>query len=84
MHVQGVKRGLEDIRECYRQLKADLPNAQFSYDVCLVEQGVGFLKWSADSDTNTVSDGTDSYVIRDGYIVAQTIHYAPLPKRRVE
>ncbi len=77
---EGVHRGLDGIRACYRQLKRDLPNARYTYKVVIVEQDIGFLEWSADSDTYTVSDGADSYVIRDGYIRAQTIHYTLVPK----
>jgi len=77
-----VRRGLDGIRLCYRQLIRDLPNARFVYKSVIVEQEVGFLKWSADSDTNTVSDGADSYVIRSGYIYAQTIHYTLAPKNK--
>lgn len=76
----GVRRGLEGIRTCYAKLNEDLPNARYTYEVIIVEQDVGFLVWSADSDTNTVSDGADSYVIGDGYIRAQTIHYTLTPK----
>lgn len=76
----GVRRGIEGIRECYHQLNQELPNARYTYKAIVVEQDVGFLEWSADSDTHTVSDGADSYVIRDGYIRAQTIHYTLLPK----
>jgi hypothetical protein len=47
----------------------------------IVERDVGFLKWSAESDTYLVTDGADSYVIQDGYIRAQTIHYTLVPKR---
>lgn len=46
---QGVQRDLEAIRVCYRRLKADLANASYTYKVCLVEEDVGFLEWSADS-----------------------------------
>lgn len=76
----GVRRGIEGIRACYRQLNRELPNARYTYKVVVVEQEVGFLAWSADSETHFVSDGVDSYVIRDGYIRAQTIHYTLLPK----
>lgn len=76
----GVRRGLDGIRACYRQLKKDLPNARYTYKVRVVEKDVGFLEWSADSDTNTVADGADSYVICNGYIRAQTIHYTLIPK----
>ena len=78
--ASGVRRGLDEIRGCYRQLKDDLPNARYTYKAIVVEQDVAFLEWSADSDTHTVSDGADSYVIRDGYIRAQTIHYTLVPK----
>lgn len=76
----GVRRGIEGIRACYRQLKQELPNARYKYKAVVVEQEVGFLEWSADSDTHTVLDGADSYLIRDGYIRAQTIHYTLLSK----
>ncbi len=78
----GVRRGIEGIRACYRQLNQELPNACYSYDLIIVEQDVAFLEWSADSDTHTVIDGIDSYVIRDGYIRAQTIHYTLVPKNK--
>lgn len=76
----GVRRGLEGIRACYHQLNRDLPNARYSYKVVIVEQDVGFLEWSADSDAHIVTDGVDSYVIRDRYIRAQTIRYTLVPK----
>lgn len=78
----GVRRGLEGIRACYRRLNRELPNARFTYKVVVIEHDVGFLEWSADSDTHVVEDGADSYVIRDGYIRAQTIHYTLVPKNR--
>lgn len=71
----GVVRGLDKIRNCYEQLNRELPNARYTYKVVLVEQDVGFVEWSAESDTHVVTDGADSYIIRDGYILAQTIHY---------
>lgn len=78
----GVRRGLEQIRTCYRQLNQELPNARFTYKAIIVEQDVGFLEWLAESDTHTVTDGADSYVIREGYIRAQTIHYTLIPKKK--
>jgi hypothetical protein len=76
-----VRRGLEEIRDCFRTLQQQLPNARFTYKARIVEQDVGLLEWSADSDTNTVTDGADSYVIRDGDIRAQTIYYTLIPKK---
>ena len=77
----GVHRGLERVRACYRRLKQQLPNARYTYKVVVVEEDVGFLEWSADSDTHTVADGADSYVIQDGRIRVQTIHSTLIPKK---
>lgn len=37
---------------------------------------VGMLQWSARSEDTEIHDGADSYLVRDGLIVAQTIHYS--------
>lgn len=71
----GVFRGHDGMRECIRQLQSELPDAQFKYHTILVERDTGFLKWTAQGASHCVPDGADSYVIRDGKIVAQTIHY---------
>jgi hypothetical protein len=44
-----------------------------------VEDGIGLLEWTAQSPGGSVSDGVDSYVVRDGLIQAQTIHYTLTP-----
>ncbi len=41
----------------------------------LVEGETGFLEWGGRGEHTRIKDGADSYVIRDGKIVAQTIHY---------
>lgn len=71
----GVYRGHDGLRELQRLLSQELPGATFDYQTRLVEGEVGFLEWSARSASATVEDGADSYVIRRGRIVAQTIHY---------
>lgn len=75
----GVYRGLDEIRRCFHTLQSNLPNARFTYKDYVVADNLGFLEWSAVSDTNVVADGADSYIIQDGYIRAQTIHYTLLP-----
>lgn len=76
----GVFHGLDGIRKCHHHLTEVLPNARYEYKIRTVEQDVGFLEWTADSDTHRVLDGADSYIIQDGYIRAQTIHYTLIPK----
>jgi hypothetical protein len=36
---------------------------------------VAFLAWTAEVEHARVRDGADSFIIKDGWIVAQTIHY---------
>ncbi len=64
-----------------RLLRSQLPDCTFAYKLRLVEDGIGLLEWSADSAAGAVRDGVGSYVIRDGLIQAQTIHYTVAPAR---
>ncbi len=71
----GVFRGREGMAECWRQLRREVPDASFQYRTKLVEGEVAFLEWTAASPAACVRDGADSFLIRSGLIVAQTIHY---------
>ena len=44
------------------------------------EDRIGLLEWSYEDATVRVRDGVDSYLIEDGLIVAQTIHYTLEPR----
>lgn len=73
----GAYRGHDGIRRTAAILHKLLPGAQYSYDLVRIEDGIGLLGWSATVDGKTrVRGGADSFVIRDGRIVAQTIHYS--------
>lgn len=79
----GVHRGHAGARNLEKLLQRQLPDAQFTYRTVEVEDGVGFLEWSATSSNgNYVNDGADSYVVRNGRIVAQTIHYTVYTSRQ--
>lgn len=71
----GVRRGHDGLREPADKLRKELPNCTFHCGTWLVEGEVAFLEWSAEADGARVRDGADSYLIRDGQVVAQTIHY---------
>jgi hypothetical protein len=45
----------------------------------LVDGNVAFLEWTAEGEGAGVRDGVDTFVVRDGKIVAQTIHYTVEP-----
>lgn len=73
----GVFHGREGVRKNAALLNDLLPDPEFSYDVVRSEGEVALLSWSAKaSDGATSCDGADTFVIRDGRIVAQTVHYS--------
>lgn len=80
----GVHRGHDGARTLAELLQKQLPDAQFTYRTIEVEDDIGFLEWTAiSSNGNYVNDGADSFVIRKGQIVAQTIHYTVYNSRPV-
>ncbi len=72
---RGVFRGHAVARTLADMLAHELPGGTFEYVTRQVEGDVGFLEWTGRSAHARVRDGADSYVVRDGRIVAQTIHY---------
>lgn len=71
----GVHRGHEGLRRLAERLRREVPNMRIAYKTKVIEGEVGFLEWTARGDGAQIEDGADSYVIRSGLIVAQTIHY---------
>jgi hypothetical protein len=47
----------------------------FQYITKVVEGRMGFLERAYEDANVKIRDGADSYVIEDGKVVAQTIHY---------
>lgn len=75
-----VHRGHEGLRRLAARLRDELPDARFYYKSKVVEGDVAFLEWTAETPRSRVEDGADSFVIRNGRIVAQTIHYTVVPR----
>src|SRR5579871_6394224 len=71
----GVFRGHEGVRRSAQILHEQLPCVQYQYRTKLVDGEVAFLEWAARCPTARVEDGADSFLIRNGRIVAQTVHY---------
>lgn len=76
----GVFRGHAGVREAAALLQRQLPDARFTYRTRMHEGEIAFLEWEAEATTASVHDGADSFLIRDGRIVAMTIHYTVRPK----
>ena len=77
---RGVFRGHAGLRELARLLSEELPDAPYTYTTQLVEGRVALLEWTAEGPHTRVRDGADSFVIEDGWVVAQTIHYTVEPR----
>ena len=75
LSAYGVEHGHEGARRLADLLEQQLPSARFAYTLQLVERDVALLEWTARADGARVDDGVDSFVVRDGRIVAQTLHY---------
>lgn len=74
----GADRGHDGMRRFADKLRRELPDMTFDYDEILVDGDFGFLEWRGHgSDGTRVCDGADSYLVHDGRITAQSIHYIP-------
>jgi hypothetical protein len=70
-----IYRGHDGVRECARALQDAIGDAKANYDIVVVDTEVAFLKWSIHTDAVVVQDGVDTFIIRNGRIVAKTVHY---------
>ncbi len=73
---RGIFHGRDGARELARLLDEELPDAPYTYVNRLLAGRVAFLEWTAEAEHSRVRDGADSFLIEDGWIVAQTIHYS--------
>ena len=78
LSCHGVFKGHEGIRESAAMLAEDVGDAVFAYNHTQIEDKYALLEWSASKGKNLVKDGADSFVVEDGKITFQTVHYSPL------
>src|SRR6476469_5614513 len=71
----GVFRGQEGVRQSAQLLLEQLPCIRYQYRTRMVDGEMAFLEWTARCRVARVDDGADSFLIRNGRIVARTIHY---------
>ena len=78
---RGTFHGHEGVRQLAHMLGEELPEqSSFDYTYRAVEGRMAFLEWAYEDGNVRVRDGADSYLIEEGKIVAQTIHYTVEPK----
>lgn len=75
LSAYGAEHGHDGARRLADLLGQQLPLPEFDYTLKLVERDVALLEWTATSDGARVDDGVDTFVVRQGRIVVQTIHY---------
>ena len=75
----AVRRGKDGVREAFRQLLSDLPNAEWEVPTQVFEDDLLFIEWRATAKEVRVEDGIDTFVFRDGMIRAQTVRYTLIP-----
>jgi len=74
--VNSNGSGHDAIRESAARLREQLPGAEFTFQARQVHGPYALLVWSAVSERFSAVDGADTFVIRDGKIVLQSIHYS--------
>jgi hypothetical protein len=78
---RGTFHSHEGVRQLAYMLGEELPeHRSFEYTYRAVEGRRAFLEWAYEDENVRVRDGADSYLIENGKIVAQTIHYTVEPK----
>src|SRR5436305_7554178 len=70
----GPKKGTAEIKRVFEELIAEFgkPGASFAVQELSVEGHYAYLLWSADTADNRYELATDTFVIQDGKIVAQS------------
>jgi hypothetical protein len=70
----GPLQGLDAIRPLFQALIAEFakPGATFSMKQQLIEGDYAWILWTAQTPDNVYELGTDTFVVQDGKIVAQS------------
>jgi ketosteroid isomerase-like protein len=77
-------RGSDEIKPFFQTLLSEFskPGASFSMRKRVVEGEYAYILWSAETADNSYEAATDTFVIRDGKIVAQSFAAKITPKGR--
>jgi ketosteroid isomerase-like protein len=79
----GTLRGANALSELFQPLFAEFgkPGASFDIQLQSVEGDVAYIVWTAETADNSYELGTDTFVVHDGKIVAQTFAGKITPKQ---
>src|SRR3989304_3968834 len=78
----GPLKGADAIRPLFQALIAEFgkPGAAFNMKQQFVEGDYGYILWNAETADNVYEIATDTFVVRDGKIVAQSFTGKITPK----
>ena len=77
----GVFHGKDGIRETARILQENLPDATYRYELVQVADDYALLGWTATAANGArTRHGADAFVVKDGLIAVQIIHYDVEPQ----
>jgi ketosteroid isomerase-like protein len=79
----GPLKGLDAIKPFFRAIFSEFakPGTSFSMRQRYVEGDYAYILWSAESADNSYEAATDTFVVRNGKIVAQSFAATITPKR---
>jgi hypothetical protein len=73
--ARGVLQGHDGVRESAAFLYEAAAGHEYRYHLTVTDDRMAMLEWSATGHDTRIVEGVDSYLIEDGLIKAQTIHY---------
>ena len=78
----GPLKGVDTIKPLFQAMFAEFakPGASFSMKQQFVEGDYAYILWTAETADNVYELGTDTFVVRDGRIVAQSFAGKITPK----
>ena len=80
----SLLRGRDAIKPFFQAIISEFakPGASFSLHQQIVEGDYAYILWSAETADNSYEAATDTFVVRDGKIVAQSFNARITPKGR--
>lgn len=79
---EGAFRGIDAIRPLFQAMIAEFgkPGSAFSMKQQFVEGEHAYIVWTAETVDNVYEFATDTFVVRDGKILAQSFASKIIPK----
>ncbi len=78
----GALRGIDEIRALFQAMIAEFgkPGAVFNMKQQFIEGDHAYILWTAETADNVYEFATDTFVVREGKIVAQSFASKIMPK----